>query len=405
MPSRLLIVPTSAAIALAATLVAGRVAAPDQSRATHDTSPDAVLRVARNVPDAIILTDGVRKWRASTQRLGVDSDTHTFRSALASSYLERLAPVVAYPGVNATVLRAPDGTVTITKSQMARKLDVPGTLAKLQEFLQNPTEDAIVHVAIAKTKPAVATEDLEGINARLSTFTTHYNTGDRDRTYNLRMVAKKLDGAVIPPGATFSFNERVGPRDEEGGFRMAKVYVNGKISEGIGGGTCQVSGTLYNAALLAGLTPISRTHHSMTVAYLPPGRDATVDYGNIDLKLRNDADTPAYIRAVARGGRLTVSIYGGAQPDRRIRLFTETRKVGDKLRAKAYRIVERDGCIERKELLSTDIYRPKPPETKPARRRTVRRATVAARVTPQPKHRDEEETAWRAAASQRQASQ
>lgn len=319
------------------------------------------VAVAANLPESILLTDGVKSWRASLERLGVNRQARSFDPNAAKSYLERLAPLVAYPGVNASLLVSKDGTITITRSQMARRLDVPRTIEKLQRFLENPPADGTLYLALEKTKPEVSTEDLQGINGRLASFTTRFNPSDRARSHNLRLVAKKLDRTFIPPNGVFSFNERVGPRDDESGYRKAKIYLNGRIAEGIGGGTCQVSGTLYNAALLAGLTPVVRSHHSMTVAYLPPGRDATVNYGSIDLKLRNDTGGPVYIRASAGLSRLTVSIYGVKRPGRSVQVYSRARWSKGRLIAKTYRIVKQDGKLLAKELISVDSYKPKPP--------------------------------------------
>jgi vancomycin resistance protein YoaR len=329
------------------------------------------VAVAANLPESILLTDGVKSWRASLERLGVNRQARSFDPNAAKSYLERLAPLVAYPGVNASLLVSKDGTITITRSQMARRLDVPRTIEKLQRFLENPPADGTLYLALEKTKPEVSTEDLQGINGRLASFTTRFNPSDRARSHNLRLVAKKLDRTFIPPNGVFSFNERVGPRDDESGYRKAKIYLNGRIAEGIGGGTCQVSGTLYNAALLAGLTPVVRSHHSMTVAYLPPGRDATVNYGSIDLKLRNDTGGPVYIRASAGLSRLTVSIYGVKRPGRSVQVYSRARWSKGRLIAKTYRIVKQDGKLLAKELISVDSYKPKPP--------TERRETAAKR--------------------------
>ncbi|MGC8832862.1 MAG: VanW family protein [Armatimonadota bacterium] len=334
------------------------------------------VTVAANLPDSILLTDGVKAWRASLEKLGVNRQMRSFDPNAAKSYLERLAPLVAYPGVNASLLVAKDGTVTITRSQMARRLDVPKTVEKLQRFLENPPTDSTLHMVLEKTKPEISTEDLQGINGRLASFTTRFNPGDRARSHNLRLVAKKLDRTFIPPNGIFSFNERVGPRDGESGYRKAKIYLNGRIAEGIGGGTCQVSGTLYNAALLAGLTPVVRSHHSMTVAYLPPGRDATVNYGSIDLKLRNDTGGPVYIRSSAGVSRLTVSVYGVKRPGRSVVVYSRARWSKGRLIAKTYRVVKQDGKVLAKELISVDSYKPKPPEE---RRKTAAKKIFSAK--------------------------
>lgn len=336
--------------------------------------PDAPAEVApkprmvsENLPDTIILTDGVKRWRASTAKLGADRASHSFDIDTAKAYLARLAPLVAYPGRSAVLVVSKDGSITATRSQMARALDVEATVRKLQDFVREPSGDGVFYLVLRKTKPEVSTEDLQGINARIASYTTRFSSRSRNRAHNLRLVAQKLNGAFIPPGGVFSFNERVGPRDDDAGYLKARIYANGRITEGIGGGTCQVSGTLYNAALLAGLTPVARSHHSMTVAYLPPGRDATVNYGTIDLKLRNDTGGPVYIRAGTSRSRLTVRIYGVRRPGHSIRLKSTARWVKGRLHAKLYRIFLQNGRPVRKELVSVDTYKPKPPEERTAR--------------------------------------
>lgn len=364
---------------LAGILVGRNTAAPPPSALAQSTpQPPAV---SAELPDSIMLTDGVKCWRASTAKLGADRLTARFDPNAAKAYLTRLAPLVAYPGRNATLIIGKDGSITITRSLMARALDVDATVLKLQEFVRQPPADGIFRLVLRKTKPEVSTEDLQGINARIGSCTTRFSSRNRDRAHNLRLVARKLNGAFIPPGAVFSFNERVGPRDDDAGYRKARIYANGRITEGIGGGTCQVSSTLYNAALLAGLTPVARSHHSMTVGYLPPGRDATVNYGTIDLKLRNDTGAPVYIRAGTTRSRLTVSIYGARRPDHSIRLRSTARWVKGKLHAKLYRIFLQDGRPIRKELVSVDTYKPKPPDEGPSpkpihARRTPTRAPI-----------------------------
>ncbi|MGQ9697285.1 MAG: VanW family protein [Armatimonadota bacterium] len=368
------------AVAVVLSLITGRLigrivtAAPQVDNGTTAVQPPAVSPA---LPDSIVLTDGVKSWRASTAKLGADRGKASFDSEKARAYLARLAPLVAYPGRSASLVVGKDGSITITRSLMARALDVEATVQKLQKFARQPSPDTTFYLVLRKTKPAVTTEDLQGINARISSYTTRFSLRDRNRTHNLRLVAEKLNGAVIPPGGVFSFNERVGPRDHDAGYRKARIYANGRITEGIGGGTCQVSGTLYNAALLAGLTPVARSHHSMTVAYLPPGRDATVNYGTIDLKLRNDTGAPVYVRAGTTRSRLTVSIYGARRPGHSIRLRSSARWVKSRLHVKVYRIFLQDGRPVRKELVSTDVYKPKRQAQTPSR--TARRTHPASR--------------------------
>lgn len=144
----------------------------------------------------------------------------------------------------------------------------------------------------------------------LSSYTTRVDPPEGDRALNVALAAVALNGALLVPGETFSFNRFVGPRITERGYREAPVLVNGRFEVGVGGGVCQVSSTLYNAALLAGLTARARSPHSLPVWYVPLARDATVSYNAIDLQLHNPLPHPVAVRAVVDGDRLTVQVWG-----------------------------------------------------------------------------------------------
>ncbi|MDH7569779.1 MAG: VanW family protein, partial [Armatimonadota bacterium] len=133
---------------------------------------------------------------------------------------------------------------------------------------------------------------------------------DVNRTQNVRLAARALNGTVIPAGAVFSYNQAVGPRLEALGYRVAKIFLRGRILDGVGGGVCQVASTVYNAALESGLPIVERARHSRPVPYVPEGRDATVSYGGVDLKFRNPFNAPLLIQTRVAGSSLTVSIYG-----------------------------------------------------------------------------------------------
>ena len=140
-------------------------------------------------------------------------------------------------------------------------------------------------------------------------FTTYYSTENTSRAGNIARAAELLDGLTIEPGEVFSCSTAIGPITEENGYFPAGTYVQGKVEDGIGGGVCQISTTLYNAALYAKLTIVERAPHSMAVTYVDPGRDAAIAGNYKDLKLRNDYDYPVEIAARASDGELTISIH------------------------------------------------------------------------------------------------
>jgi len=144
----------------------------------------------------------------------------------------------------------------------------------------------------------------------LSSFTTSFDSSNINRTSNIRLAAGKINGTVLESGKTLSFNDIVGARVKKRGFLPAKIIENGEFTEGVGGGVCQVSTTLYNAALLSGLEIKEYHPHSLAVGYVPPSRDAMVSGTYCDLKITNQYSTPVYIRAKTSGGSVTFSIYG-----------------------------------------------------------------------------------------------
>ena len=162
------------------------------------------------------------------------------------------------------------------------------------------------------TKPEITIEQIgtKAFPNQLSTFTTRYDVSDKDRTTNLVLACSKLDGKVVLPGETFSYNQTLGPRTIATGYKNAKVYSNGQVVDGIGGGICQISSTLYNSVLMANLEIVERRNHQFVTSYVPAGRDATVVYGSTDFRFKNTRSYPIQIKASAKNGIATVSIFG-----------------------------------------------------------------------------------------------
>ena len=167
-------------------------------------------------------------------------------------------------------------------------------------------------IPITITKPKITLNDIgtEAFPDKLSTFTTRYDVSAVDRTTNLIIACGKINGKVLLPGETFSYNKTLGARTAAAGYRNAKVYENGQVVDGIGGGICQISSTLYNAVLMANLEVVERRNHQFITSYLPAGRDATVVYGMTDFKFKNTRQYPVRIVASAQNGIATVSVYG-----------------------------------------------------------------------------------------------
>ena len=183
-------------------------------------------------------------------------------------------------------------------------------IEKAKEILQEDKEEYIIPLTI--TKPKITLKDIgpEALSDELGTFTTRYDVSDKDRTTNLEIACEKLNDQVILPGETFSYNKTLGARTIAAGYKSAKIYSNGEVIDGLGGGICQISSTLYNAVLQANLEIVERRNHQFVTSYVPAGRDATVAYGSTDFRFENTRQYPVRIVATAKNGIATISIYG-----------------------------------------------------------------------------------------------
>ncbi|MFO0612443.1 MAG: VanW family protein [Polyangiaceae bacterium] len=203
----------------------------------------------------------------------------------------------------------------VKPEQVGYRLDVYGTIAKIEAgFRAGLTE---IEADVEEVKPRRVAKELEGLEFShvLGYYETHYNRGPEfaDRARNLRTAASHLDGTVLMPGEIFDFNQVVGPRDEAHGYHLAKVIAEGELVDGIGGGTCQISGTLYAAAMFAGLDIVERYPHSRPSSYIQLGLDATVAYPNITFRFRNPFDFPIVIHEEVVDGNVRAQILGKAR--------------------------------------------------------------------------------------------
>ncbi|MCW3013335.1 MAG: hypothetical protein JWO02_427 [Solirubrobacterales bacterium] len=166
-----------------------------------------------------------------------------------------------------------------------------------------------VRLPVATATPKVSAKAARSIDSLIGTFTTRYVPG-QPRVTNIRRMALTVDGTLIAPGAQFSLNGIVGQRTTKGGYVKAPFIADGKIVPSIGGGVSQFSTTMYNAAYFAGLKVDTHQPHSLYISRYPPGREATLNYPDIDLKWTNDTTTPILVRTFTDSGSVTVSLYG-----------------------------------------------------------------------------------------------
>ncbi len=183
-------------------------------------------------------------------------------------------------------------------------------LEKAKEILKEEKEEYIIPLII--TKPEITLEKIgsEAFPDVLGSYTTRYDMSNEDRTTNLQLAVNKINGTILLANQEFSYNTTVGERTIAAGYREAKVYENGQVVDGLGGGICQISSTLYNAVVLANLEITQRRNHQFVTSYLPAGRDATVVYGSQDFKFKNTRKYPIKINASINNGVAKIEING-----------------------------------------------------------------------------------------------
>lgn len=200
-----------------------------------------------------------------------------------------------------------------TKNPFAVYPEVKGIsfdLEKAKEMLKEDKDEYVIKLTITNPKVTLDKIGPEAFPDKLATFSTRYDVSDKDRTTNLELACNKINGTVVLSGDTFSYNKVVGARTAGAGYKNAKIYEAGKVVDGIGGGICQISSTLYNAVLNANLEIVERKNHQFVTSYVEPGMDATVVYGLTDFKFKNTRQYPVRVVATAKNGIATVTIYG-----------------------------------------------------------------------------------------------
>ncbi len=258
---------------------------------------DALLSEVKNILNTIDLNDNVIEIPVETKTPeDIDIDkihSEIYKEAQDAYYTKD--PFTVYPEVEG----------------------VDFDVEKAKEMIAAEEKDEYI-IDLVITKPNVTIDQIgtEAFPDQLSTFTTRYDASDKDRTTNLVLACQKLNGKVIKPGETFSYNATLGPRTYAAGYRNAKVYESGQVVDGIGGGICQISSTLYNAALMSDMEIVERRNHQFVTSYVGAGRDATVVYGSTDFKFKNTRTYPIRIVASAKSGIATISIFGIKEADR-----------------------------------------------------------------------------------------
>jgi vancomycin resistance protein YoaR len=228
----------------------------------------------------------------------------------AKEYFDNLSRAVARAPREVDFSVDDAGKAHLIPSRDGRKLDVEATEKTLLAAALR-TVNRTAQIVVVAAEPKLSTERAKtmGITGLVGRYTTFYG-GDANRIHNVQLVARLIDRHMIAPHSTFSFNKTTGERNAAQGFLEAPVIINGELKTGLGGGVCQVSTTVFNAAFDAGLPITSRTNHALYIDHYPLGRDATVNYPDTDLTFQNDSDHWILLRTIVGSSSLTVRLFG-----------------------------------------------------------------------------------------------
>ena len=278
--------------------------------------------------------------------------TATYDENLLQQKLAAIKAQTDRPPKNADIQMIPTGGFERRPASSGRTLDIDALGQELAPKLKDLKLTIVEKLTTEDEAPAVATEDLAAMDTVLASYTTSFLPGARGQ--NIAIAAGKLQDVLIKSGDEFSFNDTVGRRTYDAGYQNAGVYIDGEPAQDVGGGVCQVSSTLYNAILLAGLMPTVRTPHFYPSHYCPPGLDATVADDLLDFQFKNGLAHNVLLKVSLTSTTLTIYVIGtradlGGQT---IRLSSE----GPRLRPSVYRLWYKGGQLQQKEFLHTDEY-------------------------------------------------
>ena len=329
----------------------------------------------------------VRRWQERKELretgLSISPVIELDRERLAMRVKELTRDITVEPQDAALKINS-DDTVSVVPGKDGIGVDINRLEKDIFSFLLNVKRPEVV-LFLVPVAPARSTELVEsmGVNGVLASYTTSFDPSKISRVYNINVAARALDELMVGPGEEISFNKVVGPRSSEAGYKTAPVIINNEFVDGLGGGVCQVSTTLYNSVLLANLEIVERTNHSLPISYVPVGRDATVVYDAIDFKFRNNTGNYLYIKTYVYSNHITVKICGNTAYKRDVIINswmgqeeTDPRVVyendptlpkgeqvvkqeGSKgFKAYAERVVMLNGVVEKREMLPASDYSP-----------------------------------------------
>lgn len=362
----------------------------------NDTSlklPGTVVQSSYYIEeDELIITNGKAGERIKTDELKSEIYNNIEDLNIGDTELEIPTEIVEPDPIDLEKIRneiykePKDAYVTKNPTEVhthVNGVDFAISMDEAKKIIEEDKDEYTIPLKITIANKTIADLGEEAFPDMLSTFTTRYDASNYNRSTNIELATKSINGTVIMPGEVFSYNQTIGRTTLEKGYKEGTAYVGGKVVPDVGGGICQVSSTLYNTALLANLEITERSNHLFETSYVSPSRDATVYWGSIDFKFKNTRSYPIKIVGTAKNGVVKIDLYGIKEEEEYevviesevisyIPNETEYKKdstlesgkqvveqVGfNGCKSKGYRILKKNGVVISRTLLSTDTYSP-----------------------------------------------
>lgn len=246
----------------------------------------------------------------------------TYDENKLSESIQKISKSINIQTVNAKVWVSDTGSISYSPSTTGKELDITNTKEIIYDMIKSKKYDDI-QLKVDIKEPKISTESAKSVNTLLGEYKTNFSTKDQNRVQNIQLAAKRTSNVLLMPGEVFSYNDLTLARTKSNGYKNAPVIVNGVLVEGIGGGVCQVSSTLFNAVLYSGLDVTSRTNHSLKSSYVPIGRDAMVNDSGTNFKFKNPYSNPIYVKTTVANGTVISKIYGCSSDKKNISIKVE----------------------------------------------------------------------------------
>lgn len=333
---------------------------------TWDISPqniDIDYNIEESVNKAFNYTRSDNTWENIKRRTGLRFNKPytiklkvTYSETKLSEELSKISNEINIDAQDATLKVEPNGEIRRTKSKIGKQVDLSRLKEEIYTMLNNK-KIKDVNLEVIDLKPRISTEEVESIDTILAQFSTSFNDST-SRGSNIHVAGESTSDILLMPGEMFSYNRATGARTWNNGYKSAPIIVGGRVVNGEGGGVCQVSTTIYNAALLSGLKIDEVHNHTIPSRYAPRGRDASVSYGYTDLKFTNPFNHPIYIKNIVGNGAITTKIYGCKIDCQKVIIKMKEEFSKDKITVQTYRLyLDEENNIMNKELISTSKYK------------------------------------------------